>query len=198
MNAFEQWVYAASMSTRMPSAGTLPSTAQGSSSARSVTSVARPFTRNVSPTPGMTKSRPTRGFTRMLRRLSAMRLPGRSGTSNVVSSRICTKPRGSPRGLTSRLPAASQVARQTSGDPVMNGRVSGFRRSLSLAHTISVGVPMSSRSAASVSIVCGVRRCPAMPQYAAITTTLVVELTAVRCAPSTAPPAPRDARVGRA
>jgi hypothetical protein len=37
-----------------------------------------------------------------------MRLPGRSGMSSVASSRMQTNPGGSPRGLTSQLPAVLQ------------------------------------------------------------------------------------------
>ena len=39
-----------------------------------------------------------------------MRLPGRSGSSRLRSSRMRTKPAGSPRGLRSQRPAASLVA----------------------------------------------------------------------------------------
>jgi len=111
----------------MPSFGGLPSTALGASNAASVTSVARPLTRNVSPMPGITNKMPTREFARMLRSVSASRLPGRSGTSNVRSSRIRTKPGGSPRGLTSQVPSRSDVAMHANGASSTNRRVCGVR-----------------------------------------------------------------------
>ena len=81
--------------------------------------------------------------------MSASRLPGRSGISSVRSSRIRTKPVGSPRGETSTPPPGSFVATQTNGERSTNWRVSSFRRSAIFDATTAVGAPMISRSSAS-------------------------------------------------
>lgn len=78
--------------------------------------------------------------------MSAMRLPGRSGSSNVRSSRMRAKPAGSPRGDTSIPPSGRVVATQTNGDRSTNWRVSGFSRSASFDTTSSLGSPMIARS----------------------------------------------------
>ena len=149
INAFAHCVYASSIVMRMPSFGGLPSTVLASSSSGSSTTVARPLTRNVSPMPGIRKSRPMRSSSKRLVSVSAIRLPGRSGISSVRSSRIRTKPAGSPRGETSSPPSGRAVATQTNGERSMNCWVRSFSRSAIFATTRSVGVPMTSRRAAS-------------------------------------------------
>ena len=81
----------------------------------SVVNVACPLTRNVSSNPGMMNNSPTLGLATMFARLSSRLLPGRSGIARVRSSRILTKPTGSPRGLTSAFPSVFWVPRQTKG-----------------------------------------------------------------------------------
>ena len=141
-NAFEQCVNASSMSTRMPELRHLALDGATARAASLVgTSVARPFTRSVSPTPGTTNSNPTCGLLRMLRSVSARRLPGRSGTSSVRSSRTRTNPGGSPRGLTSHEPSGAAVATRTKGERSTNCRVSPSSRSLTLARTSRLARP---------------------------------------------------------
>mmetsp|Transcript_3258 Transcript_3258/g.11400 ORF Transcript_3258/g.11400 Transcript_3258/m.11400 type:complete len:275 (+) Transcript_3258:222-1046(+) len=146
------------MSTSRPSLGTLPSTAQGASRAASVVSSARPLTRKVSVQPGTMNSRPICGFCSRLRSVSAMRLPGRSGSSRVRSSRMRTKPAGSPRGLRSQRPWASLVATATSGARSMNWRVRALSRSVILAQVSGSGSPIKARSSASLRSSWSVRR----------------------------------------
>ena len=81
--------------------------------------------------------------------MSASLLPGRSGMSSVRSSRIRTKPVGSPRGETSTPPPGSFVATHTNGERSTNWRVSSFRLSAIFDTTTAVGAPMISRSSAS-------------------------------------------------
>jgi hypothetical protein len=59
------------------------------------------------------------------------------GMSRVSSSRICTKPGGSPRGETSALPAAFAVPRHKNGERLINARMnrSSFR------HRFCTGAP---------------------------------------------------------
>ena len=66
---------------------------------------------------------------------SASRFPGRSGRSSVRSSRMRTKPAGSPRGQTSHVPSAADVARQRNGERSTNWRVRSFSRSVTFAWT---------------------------------------------------------------
>ncbi len=78
--------------------------------------------------------------------VSASRFPGRSGSSSVRSSRILTKPGGSPRGDTSSPPSGRAVATHTNGERSTNWRVSSFSRPAILPRTTSVGEPIASRS----------------------------------------------------
>ncbi len=127
MSAFEHWVYASSIDTRIPSFGTDPSTALGASNSRSSVMTPCPLTRNESPTPGIRKSSPIDESARRFVSVSAIRLPGRSGINSSRSPRIRTKPAGSPRGETSIPPPGIFVATQTNGDRSMNWRVSSLR-----------------------------------------------------------------------
>src|SRR5579862_9432133 len=145
MSAFAHCVYASSIATRMPSFGALPSIALGSRSSGSSVTTAVPFTRKVSPTPGIRKSSAMRGSTSRFVSVSAIRFPGRSGRRSVRSSMTRTKPAGSPRGDTSRPPSGRAVATQTKGEWRMNSTVRAFRWSATLAATSSVGEPISSR-----------------------------------------------------
>ncbi|MNK88722.1 hypothetical protein D3C87_1086980 [compost metagenome] len=80
---------------------------------------ARPFTRSVSPTPGIRNSKATRGSATMLRRLSMRLLPRRSGSSKVLSSCTATKPGASPRGEASS-PPGPVVASTANGDAAIS------------------------------------------------------------------------------
>ena len=150
MKALEHWVNASSISTTMPSRGTLPLWTLGARSTASSVSHARPFTRKVSVTPGRKNSKPTWGLARMFLKASARRLPGRSGMRSVRMSRIRTKPEGSPRGVTSQFPLTSEVARHTNGDRSMNWRVRSLSAPTTLARTRGSGSPIISRSSTSV------------------------------------------------
>ena len=111
---------------------------------------ARPLTRNVSLTPGIRKSSAIRSSSSRFVSVSASLFPGRSGRSSVRSSRIRTKPAGSPRGETSSPPSGRPVATTTNGDRSTNCRVSGLSRSAIFFRTSSVGSPPStSRSSRS-------------------------------------------------
>jgi hypothetical protein len=74
-----------------------------------------PQTRSVCRTPGTTKITATLRFSTMLRNESIRLLPGRSGIAIVRSSRIFTKPAGSPFGDTSGSPRALAVASMMNG-----------------------------------------------------------------------------------
>ncbi len=64
-----------------------------------------------------------------------------------------TKPAGSPRGLTSQVPSAEEVASSMNGERSMNWRVSSLTLSLIFDWTTGVVEPITSRSSASVVIV---------------------------------------------
>src|ERR1019366_9292546 len=78
--------------------GSLPLTAKLCISSGSTEMAARPFTRKVSPTPGIRNSSAMRGSRMMLRKPSMRLLPGRAGMASVFSSRMRTKPCASPLG----------------------------------------------------------------------------------------------------
>ena len=103
----------------MPLRGSLPLTAQGSSSAGSVVIWARPLTRNVSRSPGTKKISPTPGEASRLQIVSTRLLPSRSGISSVSSSMTWTKPGASPFGEASQRPDGSVVAMTRNGDSAM-------------------------------------------------------------------------------
>jgi hypothetical protein len=84
--------------------------------------------------------------------VSAILLPGRSGMSNVRSSRLRTNPAGSPRGETPSPPSGDTVATHTNGDRSMYSRKMSFNRSAILPATSGDGAPITSRRADSVSI----------------------------------------------
>ena len=107
--------------TTITDAGSLPCISKPARSSGSVEMRARPFTRSVSPTPGMRNSRPMRGSRTMLRRLSTRLLPRRSGISSVLGSATRTKPAGSPRGEQSS-PSGPAVAINTKGEASMKVR----------------------------------------------------------------------------
>ena len=133
----------------MPSFGIFPRTAQRSSSASSRTTDARPFTRNVSSNPGTRNRRPTFAFSVMFVSVSTRLLPGRSGMKIVLSSSIWTNPGPSPRGETSAFPSAFAVPIVRNGERPMNSReyLSSFGIAFWTAR--SIGVPITSRTAAS-------------------------------------------------
>jgi hypothetical protein len=79
-------------SMRITHCGGLPSIAKRASNPGSTVMRALPFTRSVSPTPGIRNSSATRGSATMLRRLSMRLLPRRSGMSSVFSSSTATNP----------------------------------------------------------------------------------------------------------
>ena len=91
-----------------------------------------------------------RGSARRLVSVSASRFPGRSGIRSRRSSRIRTKPAGSPRGEMSRPPSGRDVATQTNGERSTNWRVRSFRRSATFAATSALGPPMISRRRSSL------------------------------------------------
>jgi hypothetical protein len=58
----------------------------------------------------------------MLPNPSARRLPARSGSAMVRSSRTTVKPGGSPFGETSQLPSAADVATMQNGEAASHWR----------------------------------------------------------------------------
>lgn len=79
------------------------------------TIMAVPLALRVSFFPGMMKSRPTFGFSIMLVKLSALRLPRRSGMAMVFWSIILMKPAGSPFGDASWWPCLLAVLKMMKG-----------------------------------------------------------------------------------
>ncbi len=94
-----------------------------------------------------------RGSARRFVSVSARRLPGRSGIRSRRSSRMRTKPAGSPRGETSRPPSGRHVATQANGERSMSCRVRLFRRSATFAAMSAFGEPRIPRGSVSVEIV---------------------------------------------
>lgn len=81
----------------------------------SLTIMAVPLALRVSFFPGMMKSRPTFGFSIIFVKLSALRLPRRSGMAMVVGFIIFMKPAGSPLGDASCWPCLLAVLRMMKG-----------------------------------------------------------------------------------
>ena len=146
------WKYTVSTAMRITHLGGWPPTTKRSISAGAVVMLARPFTRKVSPTPGIRNSSATRGSATMLRRLSTRLLPRRSGSSRVRSSSTCTKPGGSPRGEASS-PPGPVVASTAKGDASIMARYEGCTYGTSLLSEASPGVPNRASSWARVSMV---------------------------------------------
>ncbi len=144
-----QWKNTSSMS--ISSAGPRRLAADFGAARAASASVSRravPFTRRVSSMPGTKKIRPTPGALTILPKLSTRLLPGRSGSSSVRSSRMRTKPGGSPRGLASTRPSASAVARTRKGESSMKRRQCRSSRGSTLRSAIALIWPIWARSAA--------------------------------------------------
>ena len=104
-----------------------------------------PLTRSDSGEPGTRNNMPIAGVSSRFVRVSARRLPGRSGTTSVWSSRMRTKPASSPWGLTSHRPSRSTVPTQTYGDASMNRRRSASSAGLTFSRVIGAAAPTCRR-----------------------------------------------------
>ena len=140
---------ATSTSTPMPSCGTVPRTAQGASTSRSLTIHARPLMRSTSPHPGIKNRRPICGFSNRFRMVSARRLPAISGSRRWRSSITCTKPGSPPRGDTSHRPVESELAARTKGEREMRSLQCESMEWISRARVSAPGSAITPRNSAS-------------------------------------------------
>lgn len=125
INAFGQWHRTRSTLISVTSPAGLPLTASASDNRQSKTTLARPFTRMVSPCPGIMNNSPTASSRKMFSIASIRLLPGRSGSARVFGSRTFTKPGGSPRGVWSIPPSPRRVPRIASGEAPMKRSAKG-------------------------------------------------------------------------
>ena len=110
MMYFAQWKSAVVTGTARASSGIRLLIAIDSRSSTSRTILALPRTRGVFLVSGTRKITPTNGWRSTFRKVSARRLPGRSGTASAVSSSTWARPAGSPFGEMSIEPAPSVEA----------------------------------------------------------------------------------------
>lgn len=113
--AFAQLMKHSSISMLIPIIGFFPFTDICSSKYSSQINVAFPLTRIVSAKPGIMKRIPILELVKILRIVSILLFPGRSGITKCFSLFTNTKPGSSPRGDTSQYPYSLELK-----DKVMN------------------------------------------------------------------------------
>ena len=143
---FAQWKNVSMTLTTRTSSGADPLTAMLSRKSVSRTTCAVPVTRKVSRKPGTRNNRATCGFFSTLLKVSARRLPLRSGIASVLSSSTRTNPAGSPLGETSRFPASSVDAISMNGECSISEMQCLSSRFCTLSTARPDGSPMTARN----------------------------------------------------